>query len=342
MTLDLTFKDICATIKKKGKGDPKLIEAVDQLLGLALICSPLVLGPIAVVLLPTLAVKNEIIKIGKGVFEKLTEKKDDDYLGRQETMQMAYGLIVFTAFFDALDARIPKALRDEIALLAPEKALLVKDAVRKTSSKKSDLAICERTDAPVANVFFAFPHPTETLSEQTQRQASLWKQMSQGFVEFIQKLAFWEGADEKKQTNILSGVAKIEEEAARFFEAQYFELARKFEDFAIWANLQGHKNTKALIGDLSSYVKQHARLSAANEKAIDVGFVKLHKAVLSIPETLRISQAAELADSLNKHYRARINDPIIEGKARVLMRRGNHVFRFPVFAMHLCPRLSVF
>ncbi len=60
--------------------------------------------------------------------------------------------------------------------------------------------------------------------------------------------------------------------AAKRFEAQYFELARKFEDFAIWSNLQEHKNTKALIGQLSSYVQQHATLSAANEKAIDVGF----------------------------------------------------------------------
>ena len=65
MNLDLSFKDVCATIKKQGKDDPKLIEAVDKLLGLALICSPVVLGPAAVALLPTLAVKNEIIKIGK-------------------------------------------------------------------------------------------------------------------------------------------------------------------------------------------------------------------------------------------------------------------------------------
>jgi hypothetical protein len=110
MTLDLTFKDVCSAIKKQGKEDPKLIEAVDQLLGLALVCSPLVLGDAAVALLPTLAVKNEIIKIGKGVFEKLTKKKDDDYIKRQETMQLAYGLLVFTAFFDALDIRIPKCL----------------------------------------------------------------------------------------------------------------------------------------------------------------------------------------------------------------------------------------
>jgi hypothetical protein len=43
----------------------------------------------------------------------------------------------------------------------------------------------------------------------------------------------------------------LPETCQKRFEAQYFELARKFEDFAVWANLQAHKQTKALIGELS-------------------------------------------------------------------------------------------
>lgn len=54
MSLELTFKSVCATIKKQGKDDPKLIDAVDKLLGLAFICSPAVLGPSAAALLPAL------------------------------------------------------------------------------------------------------------------------------------------------------------------------------------------------------------------------------------------------------------------------------------------------
>ena len=317
MNLSLTFKDVCAVIKAQGKEDPKLIAAVDLLLGLALICSPIVLGPAAIALLPTLTTKNEIIKIGKAVFEKLTGSADDDYLKRQETMQAAYGLLVFTAFFDAIDSQISKALRKEIALIDSEKIFLAKDAVIKASQKQAEAAICDRLDAPVANISFAFPYPAETLTEQAHRQEGLWKQMAQSFLEFIQKLAFWEDADKEKRTRLLSGLENIEKVAAARFEAQYFELARKFEDFAIWANLQGHKNTKVLIEKMSDYVRQHARLSAANAKAIDVGFAKLNQVVLSVPETLRTSQAAELADSLARHYQARINEPIIEDKEPV-------------------------
>jgi hypothetical protein len=313
MNLDLNFKSVCTAIKNQSREDPKLLEAVDQLLGLALVCSPIIIGPSAAPLLPLLAQKNELTKIGSSVFQKLTKKKDRDYLARHETMRTAYGLLVFTAFFDALDARLSRPLRKEFLLLDTAKSLIAKQASQKCIADTPE-AIRELHDAPVSNYAVAFPHPTETLTEQCQRQARLWQTMRQGFVEFVQHLSFWEAADEKKKATLLRGLDKIEEEAAKRFEAQYYELARRFEDFAVWANLQAHQGTKALIGQLSDYVRLHARLSAASETSIDVGFAELRETVLSLPEIFRVQQATEIADSLNKHYRARIDDPIIEDK----------------------------
>lgn len=336
MSIDLTFKSVCLAIKRQGKDDPKLIEAVDYLLGIALICSPVVLGPAAAALLPTLAVKNELIKIGKGLFDKLTKKKDEDYLLRHDTMSTAYGLLVFTSFFDALDATLPEALRRELKVLDKEKPFLSKEITGKALSKKHEVPVCEAHDSPIASYTIMFPHPTETLAEQGERQSKLWKQMAQCFVELVQRLAFWENADEKKKANLLAGLDKLDEEAKKRFEAQYFELARKFEDFAIWANLQAHKGTKALIGEMSEYVKLHAKLSAASAKVIDVGFTKLRETVLSIPETLRISQATDIAIGLNKHYQARVNDPIIEDKETV--EEGKPRLSFPKISDAFVPQ----
>jgi ATPase family associated with various cellular activities (AAA) len=317
MNLDLTFKQVCDLVQKDAKEEPKLLEAVDKLLGLALICSPLALGPAAVVLLPTLAVKNEVVKIGKSVFDWVAKKKDDDYLARQHHMQVAYGLLCFTAFFDALDQQMPKALRKRIGLLEGGKAFIATRASGKISELGSTLEdSCASTDLsnPLASVPVSFPHPTETLNEQLERHANLWKQMGQGFHGFIQNLAVWEQAKEDERTQILSAIDKIPEEAAKRFEAQYFELARKYPDFAVWANLQEHKKTKELIGELSQFVKLYAKLSKAGETSIDIGFTKLHAAVVDLPETLKISQATDLVESLKKHYHARIDDPIIEDK----------------------------
>jgi len=314
MTLNLTFKEVCQLIKKDSEQEPALIEAVDKLLGLALVCSPLVASPALVTVLPALGVKNELIKVGKYVFERLAKKKDEDYVGRQERMQMAYGLVVFTAFFDALDLQLPKDLRERIGSLDPHKAFLVKEAARKTGKAEALITVCERADAPLANVHFAFPHPTEALSQQIDRHQQIWKEMARGFTEFVQRLAFWEQEDDREKSNIISAIQKVPEEAPRFFEAQYFELARTFEDFAVWANLQEHTKTKQLIRELSEYVRQYAKLSQAADKAIDIGFAKLHTAVVDIPEILKISQAKELVDSLTREYRARVSDPIIEDK----------------------------
>lgn len=314
MSIELTFSSICAAIKKQGKKDAKLIESVDNILGLALICSPVVLGSSAAALLPTLAVKNELIKIGKNIFDKLTKRKDKDYVLRYETMHSAYGLLVFTSFFDALDSCLPESMRKEIALLEPEKEFIATEGVMKSSAQKVSNDSCQAYDALISDEVIVFPHPTETLKEQCDRQARLWKQMAAGFIEFVQNLAFWENAGEEKQATLLQGLDKIEDVAATIFEAQYFELARKFEEFAIWANLQAHKNTGALIGDLSEFVKLYAKMSTTAQEKIDVGFTSLRQAVLKIPESLKTEQATEIVDSLNKHYQARINEPIIEHK----------------------------
>jgi hypothetical protein len=209
MTLDLTFKQVCELVKKDAKKDPKLIEAVDNLLGLALICAPLVIGPEMAALLPALAVKNEIIKVGKFVFEKLSKGKDDDYVSKQQRMQIAYGLLSFTAFFEALDTQIPKELRDAIRLLASEKQqLAASSGPRSGPRERESTDLCQSQDRanPLADLGLAFPHPTESLAQQIERHATLWKQMGEGFQQFTQNLASWKSLGEKDQAKIRAAI----------------------------------------------------------------------------------------------------------------------------------------
>jgi hypothetical protein len=327
MPLDLSFKQVCEFIKKD---DPTLIEDVDKLLGLLLVCSPIVVGPAAAAFLPLIAVKNELIKLGKGVFEAFSEKKDDDYVARQQRMEIAYGLICFTAFFEALDRQIPKEFRTKIGLLKGEKTFLARKARAKavcppeTSEERS---VTLAASSPLAGLTMSFPHPTETLAQQLDRHAELWKQMGQGFGELVQKLAFWEDAEENERAQVLKAVQKIPQLAAECFQAQYFELARRYEDFAVWANLQEHKKTKALIGTLSTYVRRHAALVKSAKTAIDIGFAKMRVAVSSIPETLKISQATDIVESLRRHYDARAAEPIAPDKGEA--NGGKPHLRFP-------------
>jgi len=314
MSLDLTFKHVCDFIKKD---ESTLIDAADKLLGLTIIFTPVVLGPAALPLLSLLTTKNELIKLGKSMFESITKKKEADYVALQKRMQVAYGLITYTAFFDALDKQLPADFRKRIGLLKEEKIFLAKAVCKqteclpeKTTDEKEEVIGRDR----FSMVSISFPHPTETLAQQEARLAKLYSQMSIGFKEFVQKLAFWEDADEKEQVSLLKLLDQVPQDATERFEAQYFELSRRYEDFAVWANLQEHKKTKQLIGSLSEYVQQYASLARSSRAAIDIGFAKLHQAVLNIPQTLKISQADEIVEGLTLHYKARVNEPIIEDK----------------------------
>ena len=119
MSTSFTFESVCQIIKKKYPDDAKLIDAIDLLLGTAMVLSPLVLGPVGTPALALLGVKSELVKIGKRVYEKLTAKpeEEEDALKRSERMNLAYCLISYTAFFDALD-EVLKAVRKDISLSA--------------------------------------------------------------------------------------------------------------------------------------------------------------------------------------------------------------------------------
>ena len=249
------------------------------------------------------------MKLGKSAFTRLTTKKDKDYLAREQRMQVAYGLICYTAFSDALDRRIPKALRAKIKSLEPAKAFLIDEARGKNNLSSEGVLTLVETN-PIASSPLSFPHPSETMAERLQRHNELWQQMSQGFGEFIKKLTFWEKASDKEQDQVIQSLRKIPEVAAQCFHAQYFELSRCYEDFAVWANLQEHEDTKKLIGSLSIYVQQHSALIENAKNEIDVGLLKMHEAVLSIPETLKLSQAKEIFDSLKRHSGQRIIEAI--------------------------------
>jgi hypothetical protein len=136
--------------------------------------------------------------------------------------------------------------------------------------------------------------------------------MAKGFNEFVRNLAFWEEASEPDQLIFQKTVEKLPTEAWESFEAQYFELARKYEEFAIWANLHEHKKTRELLGSLSDYAQKFAEFSQNTARNIDIGLSNLHDMVQAFPQVMKLTQAEDITEGLRKHYVARIDDPIVE------------------------------
>ncbi len=312
MTTDLSFKQVCDLIKKD---DPDLIDLVDKILGLAIICAPLALGPDAFPLLGLLAAKNELTKIGTSVFKKFVGKKDTDFLSHQQRMATAYGLICFTSFFEALDREIPSALRNGLQLLPEEKRRISEKAIRELEAKKPQPRIRGGgRSAPSHPVSISLPHPVETFADQKYRLNDLYNHMTERLLEFFEALAVWDDLKDPEKSTALEALKKLPGVALKCFEAQYFELAAKYPDFGIWANFQKHAETTEFIKTLSNSVQDVIAQRQKAAAVIDVGFANLHEAVLAIPKSIAAARATEVVEGLRRYYQARIDDPIIDDK----------------------------
>ena len=198
MDTTLTFKDVCELIKKEHQSDPKLIEAVDSLLGVAFILSRIVFGPAGAAALALLGVKNELIKIGKSVYEKLTSKKDEDrslgingWRWRFASSAIRLSSIPWTIF---------SRIRKELSIKATYK-LNLSEALRSTAARGNEGARNRGrhagVEASVGTHPIRFPHPFGDFSEQTEQLGSLYAEMTKGVAKFVESVAPWEAADDE-------------------------------------------------------------------------------------------------------------------------------------------------
>ena len=196
MPKDLTFKEVCQFIKKD---DSTLIEATDKLLGAGLICLPIVFGPEALPALGLLRAKNELTSLGKTLLSKLTSKKESDYLARMRRMEVAYGLICYTAFFEAVDRLLPDDLRKQIALRREDKEHIAERAHKRAighAAVHEEGPLIQHHEPFTDPV--GFPHPVSSFEELKQRVTRLYDQMAKGFSEFANKHVVVDWNDEKR------------------------------------------------------------------------------------------------------------------------------------------------
>jgi len=299
MPKDITFNEVCKFLMKD---DGSLIDATGHLLGAALVCSPLVFGPVALPALGLLGAKKQLIDLGKTLFSKITSKKDTDYLARTKRMEMAYGLICYTAFFDALDRILPDDLRKKIELQSKEKG-------QKLKEDEID-EMFEKMKGPL-NDSLSFPHPTSSLEELKSNLSKLYLHMANGFGEYVEKLSIYKKEDEKIFNILRQIIDKLPEEAMSQFEDQYYELARKYEDFRIWIDI---KEKRADHETRSKYMKEFKLLAQHSDEKMDIGFNKLQKTVHAMPDIFREIRAKNVVEALKNRYDHIIKQPIIDEK----------------------------
>jgi len=173
---------------------------------------------VAAPLLALLAAKNELTKLGKGLFETLTRGDDTDFLAHQRRLETSYALICFTSFFEALDHKLPDQLRNRLRLSPDEKQLILKGSLEKTNIQQcptGDMAQRSSERQPPFSV--SFPHPVQDLDSLKADLKILYTRLSKGFLAFLEKLALWDNTDASEKEKLLKDLGALPDLALIYF-----------------------------------------------------------------------------------------------------------------------------
>lgn len=309
MATEISFKDVCRFIKEDS---PEYIEVVDSVLGLLLIIAPVAIGGPAATLGPALGllgVKNELTKIGRSLFDRLTRKKDEDNLAKHRRMQTAYGLLCFTAFLEALDGMLPTIRK--ASQLGPNEVFKLSDS----SSLNGPLNPVGVSPVPnrgmLTDYRVLFPHPAESFEVQHQMLEDLYTGLSNDFQRFIENTKSWSLIKDTDRATLENTIRQLPKLSLKYFDAQYFVLATIYDDFFIWSNLHEQREIRKQITRLSGYVQDYIKLADAELKAPDIGLTNMREVLNRIPETVEARLDVKIVSELDKFYSTQIQRPII-------------------------------
>lgn len=310
MATKLSFQEIHKLVKKDK--DSQLIKAVDTLAGLVIVCSPAAFGASAAAVLGLVSAKNEITKLGQRIVRRLTTKKGADFLERQRRMEIAYCLICYTSFFDAVAKALP-ALKKRLGLKATEQFTLSKVAAKRFELPKRRLNQSDAyPDAGLMTHELYLPHPVDDFDQQTKQMGALHEELAKGFIAFLEGLALWEKMENNKKDDIIKKMKELPSQALQCFKAQYYNLAAEYNDFFVWSCLHEHDKTRKQIKKQSEHIQKIVSLYKEGDRSIDLGFKKLGQVVRSIPEMLERAHARHVVEALDASYHKKIDAPILK------------------------------
>ena len=337
MTTTFTLDSASKLLKDGYAKEPKLLRAVDHLLGAAIVLTPAAFGPAGAPALALLGTKNELVRICKELYDKLTAKTPDaesEVLSRQHRMALAYCIVTYAAFFDGLD-HVLAELRAQASL--PEDAGLQFSRTSGMTPDSAPTALPIPSSAeptPTTLYDLRLPHPIDDFDTHCEQLAPLYDVMAKGATSLIESTSAWLDATEPAQDTIRTALAKLPAAARRRFRAHYHDLALRFPDFYVWASLHEHEVTRTNITrlsdqvtDLSTFVQSSITLATSDPANPDFGLAALANAVNTLPATLDRHDAMHVIGLLHKAYANRIDRPIIEDS--FTREDGHRILLFP-------------
>lgn len=292
----MSFKEVCNLLKDGS--DEAVVDAVDRLLGLGVVLSPIVAGPPALPLLALIGPKNELIKVAKSALKK----RDSSFLERCGRMAAAYTLSVYSAFFMALDEALPH-IAEMLDLSGSEKISL--------AHQGDDPEGANHTETK-------FPLPTAAGLDNDDRRlrANLYTSMSKALLKFASGLEAWDELAPHERITLTSQIEGLPKQAEEAFWGQYVSLSAEFPEFAAWVRVKDQARLEEKFDAVRQHLTAAQVLLTRSHEDLDIGLNRLGELIASLAQ-FDASEASKLvADNLHTRYENAISDPVIRDDDR--------------------------
>lgn len=226
--------------------------------------------------------------LGQHVQRLFTGREEPDYAKRSETLQLAQIMLVYAAYFDAVKKEL------DVCLTALEQGRITEEAWKRYQKERNNTALGTAARSPFDRKI-VLPLPTEGFDDYLQKLEALYKAMN---AELLQTVHWLYGQEDNTAWQELTDKSdEVPDQAVENYRQQYFELARTFPDFEVWANLRAQEHTLADLHQIAD--------------TIDIGFKDLKARF----DWERAQQGANALSNHIRRYAAEIRKPVIEDQA---------------------------
>jgi hypothetical protein len=316
----VSIKDVRKLIEDKSVGE-SVLDAVDKLLGLALVFSPLALGPAALPLLGLIEPKNELIGTFKDAARRISRSDAEDYLDQASRMAAANTMLTYTAFFEAFRQVWPRFVAELKLTDADGEAFLSQVLLGGSPS--------------LASLEVPLPHPADLGGLGIQVRRDAYSDMVGQLARHADRFPLTRGREDQ----VSHVLAEIPSLAERLYRAEYLGLAAEYHQFFTWTVLRDQAakddslrqvagSIQALAGDQRTWFELIARAMHAR----DLGFQELAKAIAQLPRPavgpgITNPDVQAVAEELHRTYAAGVCKEVIDGQFGV--DDGGPRLRFP-------------
>lgn len=244
-----------------------------------------------------LAEKKGVIDATERVLEVVKNLEEPVYKDRVEKMRFAYGLLYYTAFFDALDGNMPDNIRKKLKPLPNEQRNLSRSAVGSAGV------------VPKEQCGIVFPNICFDLNEVDKYLIELYEAMASGYTEFVKGLAFEEEASEKDYILFREAANGLPKKALDTFHDQYLTLCKDFNEFYIYTSIEWKTE---LVATLDNRYNSLISTAMCNRNSIEAGMSELRRIVQNVPHQIKHEEVMQVADAMRNHYQKDVTNPLID------------------------------